>query len=190
MPNDYPIIECKTQEEFAKWLAKNHTTVPGVWIRMFKKATAIPTVTHDQALDEALCYGWIDGQVKSYDEKSWIQKFTPRRPRSTWSKRNIEHIERLTKLGKMQPEGLAEVEKAKADGRWAAAYDSPSTMTIPEDFLKALTNNKKAKETFETLNKSNTYAIAWRIQTAKKPETKERRIKTIIEMLEKGEKLY
>ena len=147
-------------------------------------------MTYAEGLDEALCCGWIDGQLDKYDEKSWLRKFTPRRSKSVWSKRNIEHVNRLIQAGKMKLAGLKEVEAAKADGRWERAYDSPSAMQVPEDFLKELSKDKKAKAFFETLNKANTYAIAWRLQTAKKPETREKRMKAILEMLKRGEKLH
>lgn len=188
--DEYQILEVTTPKEWDRWLEKNHATTRGVWLKFYKKATGISTLTHDQALDEALCYGWIDGQSRSYDEKSWLQKFTPRRPRSIWSKRNIEHIDRLKELGKMKPAGIAALEAAKADGRFHQAYDSPANMQMPPDFLKKLARNKKAKEFFQTLNKSNTYAIAWRLQTAKKAETREKRLKQILEMLAKGEKFH
>ena len=187
---DLSIINFKSQSDFRKWLASNHTNKDGMWLQLFKKNSGHVSITYAEALDEALCYGWIDGQKKTYDEKSWIQKFTPRRTKSIWSKRNIEHIERLTKDGKMTATGHKVVEDAKQDGRWHRAYDSPAKMQIPEDFLKLLSKNKKAKTFFETLNKTNTYAIAWRLQTAVKPETKLKRMKAILEMLEKGEKFH
>ena len=187
---DYPIITFTTIEEWETWLAKNHSKLPGIWIQFFKKNSGINSVSRSEVLDIALCYGWIDGQAKSLDEKAWLQKYTPRRPKSIWSKRNTEHVTRLIKEGKMKPAGLAEIEKAKADGRWENAYDSPTTMTIPQDFLIALSKNKKAKDFFETLNKTNIYAIVWRLQTAKKPETKMKRIHAIVTMLSKREKFY
>jgi uncharacterized protein YdeI (YjbR/CyaY-like superfamily) len=187
--NELKILSFKTQREFGKWLSKNYTT-GGVWLKLFKKGSDVRSITYAEALDEALCCGWIDGQSKSYDDRSWIQKFVPRRPKSTWSKRNISHIERLTSLGKMKPSGLAEVERAKADGRWARAYDPPSEMKIPGDFIKELSKNKKAKAFFESLNKTNKYSIAWRLQTAKKPETRERRMKAILDMLAKEQKFH
>lgn len=187
---DLQILSFKTYLLFEKWLAKNHKTSPGIWLRFFKKDSGEKTITYDEALDVALCYGWIDGQVKPFDDKSWIRKFTRRGPKSLWSERNTRHIERLTASGKMKPPGEAEVEKAKKDGRWLNAYDSPGKMTIPEDFLKELARNKKAREFFESLNKANKYAIAWRLQTAKKPETREKRKKAILEMLAKGQKFH
>lgn len=185
-----PVLSFKTPKAFEKWLTKNYDNYNGIWLRFFKKDSGEKSINYKEALDEALCYGWIDGQANKYDEQSWIQKFTPRRAKSIWSKRNTEHIERLTTLGKMKPPGFAEVEKAKADGRWEKAYDSLSQMKIPDDFMKLLSKNKKAKVFFETLNKTNKYAIAWRLQTAKRPETREKWMKRIMEMLTNEEKFH
>jgi uncharacterized protein YdeI (YjbR/CyaY-like superfamily) len=184
------IVSFKTPKDMEKWLAKNHDKSPGIWLRMFKKDSGKKSVNWQEAVVESLCYGWIDGQSKSYDDESWLQRFTPRRAKSIWSKKNTDHIERLTALGKMKPAGLAHVEKAKADGRWAKAYDSPASMQVPDDFMKALAKNKTAKAFFESLSKANKYAIAWRLQTAKKPETRAKRMKMILEMLKKGEKFH
>jgi uncharacterized protein YdeI (YjbR/CyaY-like superfamily) len=179
-----------TQKEWASWLAKNYTKKEGIWLRFYKKASGIISINHDQALDSALCYGWIDGQAKPFDEDSWIQKFTPRRAKSLWSKRNIEHTERLIKTKKMRAPGSKEIERAKADGRWHVAYDSPSKATVPEDFLVRLSKNKKALAFFNTLSKTNRYAIAWRLQTAVKPETREKRMVQILEMMKEGKKFH
>src|SRR5438876_1322747 len=187
---DLPIIPFASQKRWRLWLAKNHAKAEGIWLRIFKKDSAVKTITYAEALDEALCYGWIDGQKRSYDEESWLQKFTPRRPRSIWSKVNIQHVEQLTRADKMRPSGLKAIETAKSDGRWERGYDSPGTATAPEDFLKELSKDKKAKAFFETLNKANTYAIVWRLQTAKKPETRTKLMKTILAMLAKGEKFH
>ncbi len=187
---DYPIVGFKTQKEWNKWLAKNHAALNGVWLRFFKKDSGTKSVTYAQALDEALCYGWIDGQAKKLDELSWIQKFTPRRSRSIWSKKNVEHVARLEKEGRMQSAGFKAVSDAKQDGRWEKAYDSPATMLVPEDFLKVLSKNKKALDFYNSLSKTNRYAIIWRLQTAKKTVTRERRMKLILEMLKKGEKFH
>lgn len=187
---DYAILPFKTQEAFEKWLSQNHDQVDGIWARLYKKASGIKTITYAEALDEALCYGWIDGQTQRHDEKSYLQKFTPRRARSKWSQINKEHVIRLTRLGKMKPSGLSEVEKAKKDGRWDSAYASPKNMVMPEDFLKELSKDTKAAEFFETLSKTNKFAIAFNLQDAKKPETRERRMKKYIGMMKKGEKLY
>ena len=187
---DLQIISFKSPKDWASWLAKNHSKSSSVWLRLFKKDSGVASVTYAEALDEALCYGWIDGQLEKYDEKSWLRKFTPRRPKSVWSKRNIEQVNRLTQAGKMKPSGLKEIEAAKRDGRWERAYDSPSAMQVPQDFHKKLSKDKKAKEFFSTLNKANVYSIAWRLQTANKPETRAKRMKAIIEMLKRGEKFH
>ncbi len=183
-----PILEFKTTEAFETWLAKNHDSTNGLWLRIFKKDSGKKTISYAEALDVALCYGWIDGQKQAYDEQAWLQKFCPRRPKSIWSKVNIGHVERLIKEDRMRPAGLKAIEKAKADGRWDKAYDSPSKMTIPEDFLKELSKNKKAEAFFKGLNKTNLFSIGFRLQTAKKQETREKRMKEIIEKLAKGEK--
>lgn len=185
------IVEFSSSAKWNAWLKKNHLSVEeGIWLRMFKKDSGVKSVTYDEALDVALCYGWIDGQKNKHDARSWVQKFTPRRARSIWSKRNVEHVERLIAEGKMTAAGLVQIEAAKADGRWTRAYDAAKDMKVPEDFLKELSKNKKAKAFFDTLNKANTYAIAWRLQTAKKPETRERRMNALLEMMKKGEKLH
>ena len=184
LPKDgLEIITFESLDQWERWLAKNHAKSNGIWLRIFKKNSSTRTISYAEALDGALCYGWIDGQKDKYDAYSWLQRFTPRRPKSIWSKRNIEHIERLIKVKKIKIAGLREIEKAKEDGRWSAAYDSPSNSEVPDDFLKALARNKKAKAFFDTLNKANLYSITWRLQTAKKSETREKRMKAIIEQL-------
>jgi uncharacterized protein YdeI (YjbR/CyaY-like superfamily) len=180
----------KTSREWRSWLAKNHAKPDGVWLRIFKKNSDVATVSYAEALDEALCYGWIDGQKKAYDTQSFLQRFTPRRPKSVWSKRNREHVARLIREKRMTPAGLAHVEAAKKDGRWDAAYDASSTMTVPADFLKELKRDKDAYAFFKTLNRANTYAIAWRLQTAKKPETRAQRMEKLLAMLSEGKKLH
>ncbi len=184
------ILSFKAPAEFEQWLSVNHTSSKGIWLRFYKKGSGVETLTYLEALHEALCYGWIDGQANKYDEHSWLQKFTPRGPRSIWSKRNTGFVEKLESLGKMKPAGRAEVEKAKADGRWEKAYDSPANMTVPDDFMKKLSKNKKALAFFESLNKTNKFAINFRLQTAKKPETREKRMKEILEMLANGKKFH
>ena len=188
--NEIPTISFASASEWEQWLAEHHTRADGVWIKVAKKASGIASVTHDEALDVALCYGWIDGQRNSLDDSYFLQKFTPRRPKSLWSKRNIDKIAALTAAGRMQPPGLAEVAAAKQDGRWDAAYDSPKNMVIPEDFLQALAANERARAFFDTLNQTNRYSIAWRLQTGKKPETRQRRCAAILAMLEKGETFH
>jgi uncharacterized protein YdeI (YjbR/CyaY-like superfamily) len=188
--SEMPIIGFASIKDWQSWLAKNYKNSNGIWLKIFKKETKVKTITYAEALDEALCYGWIDGQKKAYDEQAWLQKFCPRGAKSIWSKVNTKHIERLTKAGKMKQSGIKVVEEAKADGRWEKAYDSPSTMTVPEDFLKELGKNKKAETFFKTLNKTNIYSIVFRIQTAKKQETRLKRIEIILAMLAKGEKFH
>ncbi len=190
MKPEYQVIAFKNSAEWRQWLTEHHAVTDGLWLRLYKKASGTPSVTYAEALDQALCFGWIDGQKNKYDELSFIQKFTPRRQRSMWSKRNIEHIQRLTDAGLMMPAGLAEVERAKQDGRWGAAYDKPSEMVAPESFLSELAKYPKAKVFYETLNKTNTYAIAWRLQTARTEETRKRRQDKILAMLKAGEKMH
>jgi uncharacterized protein YdeI (YjbR/CyaY-like superfamily) len=184
------IVPFPSPRHFERWLAKNHATSAGIWLQFFKKASGVKTVTYAQALDVALCYGWIDGQVKKFDEQSYLQRFTPRRSRSTWSKRNQSHVRRLIKEGRMQAAGLREVQAAKRDGRWRAAYNSPSKMKVPEDFLLELSKDPKAKAFFETLNRANLYAIAWRLQTATRAATREKRMRAILAMMARGEKFH
>ncbi|MFY0255313.1 YdeI family protein [Chitinophaga sp. 30R24] len=184
------IMIFSTQAEWAHWLEENHATAKGIWLRMYKKNSGLTSINYAQALDEALCYGWIDGTVKSYDDTSFIQKFTPRRPKSNWSEKNTQHVERLTAASKMKPAGIREVDAAKADDRWEKAYHSGSNAAVPDDFLAALKKNKKAKTFFDTLNKQNLYAIYFRLQTAKSPETRAKRIATFIEMLARQEKFH
>ena len=183
-----PTLEFKTSKSFETWLDKNHNQSTGIWLKIFKKDSGEKTITYKEALDVALCYGWIDGQKQAYDEKAWLQKFSPRTPKSIWSRVNIGNVERLIASGRMKPAGLVAIENAKADGRWENADDSPKNMTIPDDFLNALNKNKKAALSFKTLNKSTLFSIGFKLQTAKKPETREKRMKEIIEKLERGEK--
>ena len=184
------ILGFKTSVDFRDWLEKNHASVNGIWLRFFKKGSRQKSITHAEALDQALCYGWIDGQVKKHDELSWLQKFTPRRKKSRWSKANTQHAERLIKTGLMTRAGLDVVNAAKADGRWDVAYDSPRNAAPPPDFLKELDKRPGAKVFFKTFNKANVYSIVYRLQTAKKPETREKRMRMILERLERCEKFH
>jgi uncharacterized protein YdeI (YjbR/CyaY-like superfamily) len=188
--NDLPVILFAQPSDWAAWLDDNHAGSSGLWLRIAKKGSGIASVTYDEALEVALCYGWIDGQKQRYDESSWLQKFTPRRAKSIWSKINRRKAEALIERGQMKPAGLREVERAKQDGRWDAAYDSHSTATVPADFQAALASNPEANSFFATLNSQNRYAMLFRIQTAKKAETRARRIQEFIGMLERHEKLY
>jgi uncharacterized protein YdeI (YjbR/CyaY-like superfamily) len=184
------IVSFTSSPDLRTWLAKNHSQSEGIWLRIYKKNSGVTTVTYAEALDQSLCFGWIDGQKKPHDDQSWLQKLTPRRSKSAWSKKNTQHAQRLIDSGEMAAAGLKEVKAAKADGRWSCAYDSFGKATVPDDFLKELAQNKKAYAFFETLNKTNLYSIAYRLQTAKKPETRERRMQAVIGKLSRGEKFH
>jgi uncharacterized protein YdeI (YjbR/CyaY-like superfamily) len=176
--------------EWAGWLETQHGSSTGIWLQLAKKGSGLRSISYDEALEVALCYGWIDSQKRTCDAQSWLQKFTPRRARSPWSKINREKAERLIASGQMKAAGLQAVESARQDGRWDAAYDSHRTATVPDDLQAALNANPAALAFFATLNSQNRYAVLYRVQTAKKPETRARRIRQFIEMLERGEKLY
>jgi len=188
--SELPILPFASQSKWADWLTKQHDKSTGVLLKLAKKDSRISSVTYDEALDIALCYGWIDGQKKGFDDKYWLQKFTPRGPKSIWSKINTKKAERLIASGQMKHAGIKAIEAAKADGRWAQAYDSQKNVSVPEDFQAALDKNKKAKAFFATLNSVNRYAILFRIQTAKKAETRAKRIQQFVEMLERNEKFH
>ena len=187
---ELPTRPFKNQRAFARWLSASHTKSRGLWIKMAKSASGIPSIKYAEALEEALCFGWIDGQAQRIDENWYLQKFTPRGKRSLWSKINCARATALIEAGRMQPAGLAEVERAKLDGRWARAYDSPSRATVPDDLAAALAKSARASAFFGTLDWRNRYAVLHRIQTAKKPETRTRRIATFVKMLARREKLY
>ena len=187
---ELPIQLFDQQKDWAAWLKKNHDKAPGVWLRLAKKNSDRGSVSYQEAIESALCYGWIDGQKKSDDEDYWLQKFTPRSARSIWSKINRDKALLLIETGRMAPAGLKEVERAQSDGRWDAAYDSASSSTVPADFQAALEASPRAQAFFATLNGSNRYAVLFRIQTAKKAETRAKRIQDFTHMLERHEKLH
>jgi uncharacterized protein YdeI (YjbR/CyaY-like superfamily) len=187
---DLPVKFFKTEDAFAKWLDSNHAKSRGIWLRMAKKDTGIASINYAQALDVALCYGWIDGQKRPCDESTWLQRFTPRGPRSLWSKINTGKVQTLIENGRMRPAGLAAIESAKASGRWESAYQPSTAAEIPPDLQAALDANRKAKEFFATLRGANRYAVIYRVTTAKKPETRARRIAEYVAMLERGETLH
>jgi uncharacterized protein YdeI (YjbR/CyaY-like superfamily) len=187
---EYPTKLFKTQQAWTTWLDKNHTKSSGVWLQIAKKTGDLKSVSYAEAVEVALCYGWIDGQGKGLDESAYLQKFTPRGPRSIWSKINVAKAEALIKSGRMQPAGLAAIDRAKQNGQWEAAYDSHRTATVPADLQDALDQNPKAQAFFATLDGANRYAILWRVQTAKKPETRARRITQFVTMLENHEKIH
>jgi uncharacterized protein YdeI (YjbR/CyaY-like superfamily) len=184
------IAEFKSASQWDKWLAKNHSKSHGIWIRFFKKASDVSSINTSDALDVALCYGWITGQARPYDERSWLGKFVPRRPKSIWSKINTKRAETLIRQGRMTSAGLKQVEEAKRDGRWDRAYSPPSSAKLPEDFLKALRKNKEAEAFFKTLNRANIYSVVFRLENAKNEESRSMKIRQMIKMFEKGEKFH
>ena len=190
MKADYPILPFASKKKWTDWLAKQHDKSSGVWLKLAKKDSGIASVTYDEAVESALCYGWIDGQKKGFDDKFWLQKFTPRGPKSIWSKINTEKVERLIKSGEMKPAGLKAIEAAKKDGRWAQAYESQKNISVPQDFQSALAKNKKANAFFGTLKSSERYSFLFRIQTAKKAETRANLIQKFVKMLAKNEKIH
>ncbi len=187
---EFPTHEFATGGAFGAWLAEHHATADGVWIRFAKKGSGVASATYLEALEEALCWGWIDGQARRVDDVWYVQKFTPRRARSIWSKINCERVTALIEAGRMRPAGVAEIERAKRDGRWERAYDSPSRATVPDDLAAALAKNKRASAFFADLDSRNRYAILHRIQTAKKPETRARRITDFVAMLARHERIH
>jgi uncharacterized protein YdeI (YjbR/CyaY-like superfamily) len=191
MADELPELIVRDAAAWRDWLGENHADPAGVWLVLAKKGTEKPTsITYDQALEEALCHGWIDGQTRRRDDATYKQRFTPRRKRSAWSKRNTGIAERLRAEGRMHPAGQAEVERAKADGRWEAAYAGPATMEVPPDLTEALAAEPKAQVMFETLNSQNRYAILYRVGTAKRADTRARRIREFVAMLARGETVY
>lgn len=189
LPTDLPIKLFKTAAAWEKWLAA-HAGDAGAWLKIAKKSVGVTSVSYAEAIDVALCHGWIDGLKRSCDAQYFLQRFTPRRPKSLWSKINVARIEQLIAAGRMQKGGLREIEAARADGRWHAAYDSARSMPVPEELAAALARNKKAKAFFDQLDRTNRYAFCWRVQTARKPETRAARVAKFIAMLAKGEKIH
>jgi uncharacterized protein YdeI (YjbR/CyaY-like superfamily) len=187
---ELPVLPFASQGEWEEWLDEHHAASGGLWLKIAKKGSGFETVSYAEALDIALCYGWIDGQKASFDDDYWLQRFTPRRARSKWSKVNREKAERLIEEGEMKPAGLREVERARADGRWEAAYDAQSKATVPEDLQRKLDENPEAKAFFATLDSANRYAILYRIGDTKRPETRARRIEQFVAMLKERKKLY
>ena len=179
-----------TQRAFETWLRKNHASSDGLWLLIAKRGADEPTITYPEAVEVALCYGWIDGQKKSIDAHHWLQRFTPRRARSVWSKVNRAKAEALIQSGRMQPSGMAEVDRARSDGRWDAAYEGARTAVVPSDLQAALDAEPEAGAFFDGLDRANRYAVLWRVQTATRSETRSRRIQTLVAMLARGEKIH
>ena len=189
-PDHAPKLLFKDEKAWAAWLQKNHQTSTGVWMRVAKKDSGLESVSYPEALEVAICYGWIDGQKRPENERTWLQKFLPRSEKSIWSKINREKALALIESRRMRPAGLKAIERAKINGRWESAYDSPSRATVPADFQAALRANSLAREFFEKLDRANRYAILFRIQTVKKAETRTRKIQQFIEMLKRQEKIH
>jgi uncharacterized protein YdeI (YjbR/CyaY-like superfamily) len=187
---ELPVIHLASRDAWAAWLGRRHADSAGVWLKIAKKAAGINTVSYAEAVEVALCYGWIDGQKDKLDDDFWLQRFTPRRPKSKWSQRNRERALELIDTGEMQAAGLREVEQAKADGRWDAAYEAQSNATVPDDLRRALKRDKSAAEFFAGLDSRNRYAILYRIQDARKPETRARRVEQFVGMLHEGKTIY
>lgn len=190
IPPDTAPILFKSAKAFETWLKKHHASSDGLWLMIAKRGASQPSVTYAEAVEIALCWGWIDGQKKGLDDQHFLQRFTPRRARSIWSKINVDKVAALIEAGRMQAPGHAQIEAAKADGRWAQAYDGARTSTVPEDLLAALDAEPKAKAFFATINATNRYAVLWRIQTAVKAKTRARRIAQLVEMLARGETIH
>lgn len=184
---DLPVMAFATRAELEAWLDENHAASEGIRLKLAKKGSGIDSVSHSDAIDVALCYGWIDSQASKLDDACWLLRFTPRRTKSKWSQVNRTRVQSLIETGRMTPAGMREIERAKADGRWDAAYAPPSTATVPEDLQRELESNDAARAFFETLDSRNRYAILYRLQDAKRPETRKRRIEKFITMLSKGE---
>ena len=187
---DLPVLAFASADEFERWLEREHARSRGIWLRFAKKGSGVDSVSYEQAVLVALCFGWIDGQARSEGDASWLQRFTPRTRKSVWSQLNRQRVYELIEQGRMRPAGRAEIEKAKADGRWDAAYAPPSTATVPPDLAEALAAAPDAEAVFAGLDSQNRYAILHRIATARRPETRAARIATFVAMLRNGEVLY
>ena len=185
-----PILRFESPEAWEAWLAEQHDSSKGVWLQFAKKGKGVTTVNYAGALEVALCYGWIDSQGRSLDDTFYLQRFTPRGPRSKWSKNNVEKVAELIAGGRMQPAGLRPIEAAKADGRWEAAYAGSATIEVPPDLQAELDSNGQARELFAKLTSQNRYAILYRVQDAKRPETRAARIRQFVDMLARGETVY
>lgn len=189
-PAELPTRLFKNDAAWEAWLTRNHDKSTGLWLRIAKAGSSVKSVSYAEALDVALCYGWIDGQKKAFDDATWLQKFTPRGKRSMWSKINRQKVMRLVESGRMQQSGLEAVERAKTNGQWDSAYDSHRTSTVPEDFQRALDAHPQAKAFFATLSSANRYAILFRIQTVKKAATRAKKIEQFVSMLERHEVVH
>lgn len=190
MARDLPVLAFKSVQAWEDWLAAQPAGSPGVWLKLAKKSAGVPSISRQEAIDGALCHGWIDGQLDKFDADWWLVRFTPRKPNGKWSEKNRDRALALMKLKRIKPAGLREIEQARADGRWDQAYAPQSAATIPDDLDAALAKDKKAKAFFATLDSANRYAILYRVTTAKKPETRARRVETFVAMLSRGETIH
>jgi uncharacterized protein YdeI (YjbR/CyaY-like superfamily) len=190
MADDLPVKLFASRTQLEAWLEEHHAVSEGIWLKIAKKGSGIASVSYGEALELALCFGWIDSQKRGFDEKHFLQRFTPRRPRGKWSQINREKAEGLVASGAMRPAGQAEVDAAKADGRWDAAYAGQRTAEVPDDLRRELDRNKAAEDFFAKLDSANRYAILYRLQEAKKPQTRQRRLQKFVAMLERGEKIH
>jgi uncharacterized protein YdeI (YjbR/CyaY-like superfamily) len=190
MTAEQPTLFFASADEFEAWMEEHHDSSDGIWIKFAKKGSGIESLVYAPALQVALCFGWIDGQAKSVDDRYYLQRFTPRRARSPWSKRNVGYATALIERGAMRPRGIEEVERAKADGRWDAAYEGPKNATVPPDLQAELDKDPDAKAFFESLSSTNRYAILYRLQDAKKPETRARRLEKFVAMLKRRETIH
>jgi uncharacterized protein YdeI (YjbR/CyaY-like superfamily) len=190
LPTDLPVLAFPDQAALEEWLEAEHATAPGLYVRLAKKGSGVPSVTYAELVESALCFGWIDGRSQRLDEASYLQRITPRRPRSVWSQKNVAAVEALTAAGRMRPAGLAQVEAARADGRWERAYAGPATITVPDDLAAALAAEPVARQAFEGLDGRNRYAVLHRVATAATPQTRARRIAGLVTMLAEGRRPY
>jgi uncharacterized protein YdeI (YjbR/CyaY-like superfamily) len=190
LPTDLPVLSFPDQAALEAWLEAEHLTAPGMYVKLAKKSAGVPSVTQQEMVESLLCFGWIDGRANRLDDDFYLQRVTPRRAKSVWSKKNVEWIERLTTAGRMRPAGLAAVEAAMADGRWERAYAGPATITVPDDLAEALAAEPAAQREFEALDGTNRYAVLWRVHTAATPETRAKRIAALVTMLAEGKRLH
>ena len=190
VPDDLPVLAFGTQAELEEWLEREHATAPGVYVRLSKKGVDVPSVTYAELVESVLCFGWIDGISRRLDDRFYVQRITPRRPRSVWSQKNVEAVAALSAAGRMRPAGLAAVEAARADGRWARAYPGAAQMTVPDDLAAALAAEPAAQEAFDGLDGTNRYAVLWRVHTAATPATRARRIAATVRMRREGRRIH
>jgi uncharacterized protein YdeI (YjbR/CyaY-like superfamily) len=190
LPTDLPVLAFPDQAAFEEWLEAEHATAPGCYVQLAKKGAGVPSVTRDEMVESLLCFGWIDGRSNSVDEHWWLTRVTPRRPRSVWSRKNVGIVGELTAAGRMRPAGIAQVEAARADGRWDRAYAGPATITVPDDLAAALAAEPAAQEAFAGLDGNNRYAVLWRVHTAATPATRARRIAALVTRLAEDGRLH